>query len=170
MRRLAAWATILAVSAVFGASLVWVGPDRTSAPRVSSTTSTTVDPVLVELRRLEGEIVRQAADQQDLRRTVTSLARASRSSHSARSRVITVAGSDVWARLRQCESGGNYAANTGNGYHGAYQADHGTWGGYGGYSEAHLAPPAVQDEWARALQARRGWQPWPACARKLGLR
>ena len=97
-------------------------------------------------------------------------AAAARASRSARAPRVVVAGADVWARLRQCESGGNYASNTGNGYYGAYQAKHSTWGGYAGYSDAHLAPPAVQDEWARGLHALRGWQPWPACSRKLGLR
>jgi len=32
-----------------------------------------------------------------------------------------------WLRLRQCESGNNYAINTGNGYYGAYQFDASTW-------------------------------------------
>ena len=92
---------------------------------------------------------------------------ASRSSRSAR---VVVAGGDVWARLRQCEAGGNYAANTGNGYYGAYQFKLSTWRGlgYGGYP--HEAAPAVQDEAAHRLQARSGWGQWPACSRRLGLR
>lgn len=76
---------------------------------------------------------------------------------------------DVWASLRFCEAGGDYRKNTGNGYFGAYQFDIGTWGGYGGYSRPDLAPPAVQDAKAKATQAARGWYPWPACARMLGL-
>jgi resuscitation-promoting factor RpfA len=76
---------------------------------------------------------------------------------------------DDFARLRQCESGNNYRANTGNGYYGAYQFELRTWRGlgYGGYP--HQAAPSTQDRAARELQADRGWQPWPACARKLGL-
>jgi resuscitation-promoting factor RpfA len=79
------------------------------------------------------------------------------------------ASADDFARLRQCESGNNYRANTGNGYYGAYQFDLRTWNGrgYGGLPSA--ASPATQDQAARELQADRGWQPWPACARKLGL-
>lgn len=72
-----------------------------------------------------------------------------------------------WASLRNCESGGNYQDDTGNGYFGAYQADHGTWGGYGGYPNADDAPPAVQDEWARALYRLRGREPWPVCGKYL---
>lgn len=71
--------------------------------------------------------------------------------------------------LRQCEAGGNYATNTGNGYYGAYQYNLGTWGNYGGYARPDLAPAEVQDAKARETQARRGWSPWPSCARKLGL-
>jgi hypothetical protein len=76
---------------------------------------------------------------------------------------------DEFRRLAQCESGGNYSINTGNGYYGAYQFSAGTWRslGYGGLP--HQASPAVQDEAAAKLQARSGWGQWPACSRKLGL-
>lgn len=78
-------------------------------------------------------------------------------------------GGTVWDRLAQCESGGNWAINTGNGFYGGLQFDHGTWGGYGGYADAHLAPREVQIEKASQVQAARGFYPWPACASKLGL-
>ncbi|MEX2014651.1 MAG: ubiquitin-like domain-containing protein [Candidatus Saccharimonadales bacterium] len=71
------------------------------------------------------------------------------------------------ARLRSCE--GSYSSNTGNGYYGAYQFDIGTWGGYGGYSHAAEAPPAVQDQKAWETYQGRGWSPWPSCSRSLGL-
>ncbi|MBL7501350.1 transglycosylase family protein [Frankia sp. CNm7] len=74
-----------------------------------------------------------------------------------------------FAKLRQCESGGNYAINTGNGYYGAYQFDKRTWQGLGYSGLPHEAAPAVQDEAAYRLYNSRGWSPWPACARKLGL-
>lgn len=76
----------------------------------------------------------------------------------------------VWAALRKCESNGNYAINTGNGYYGAYQFAAGTWRKLGYSGLPHEAAPAVQDEAARKLQAQQGWGPWPACTRKLGLR
>lgn len=54
--------------------------------------------------------------------------------------------SDWLYKLRMCESGGNYAINTGNGYYGAYQFSAPTWNHYNtGYAYAHLAPPEVQD-------------------------
>lgn len=82
---------------------------------------------------------------------------------------LVIGGSDVWAQLRFCEAGGDYSKNTGNGYYGAYQYNLSTWANYGGYARPDLAPPEVQDAKARETQARRGWSPWPACARKLGL-
>jgi resuscitation-promoting factor RpfB len=81
----------------------------------------------------------------------------------------TPAASGVWARLRQCESGGNYATDTGNGYFGAYQFSEATWLGIGGTGYPDDAPPAVQDQAAQRLQARSGWGQWPACSRQLGL-
>ena len=82
---------------------------------------------------------------------------------------LVIPGTDVWAQLRYCEAGGDYAKNTGNGYYGAYQFNISTWNNFGGYARPDLAPPAVQDEKAHLTQAARGWYPWPTCARKLGL-
>ncbi len=76
---------------------------------------------------------------------------------------------DAWYQLRMCEAGNDYTRNSGNGYYGAYQYNLGTWGNYMGYARPDLAPPDVQDAKARETQAARGWSPWPACARKLGL-
>jgi hypothetical protein len=75
----------------------------------------------------------------------------------------------VWAELRQCESGGNYQDNTGNGYYGAYQFDQSTWNSLGLSGLPSQASPATQDQAAKDLQARDGWAPWPSCSRKLGL-
>ncbi len=73
------------------------------------------------------------------------------------------------ARLRQCESGGNYANKNNSKYRGAYQFGYATWAGNGGYKDPADAPPALQDAAAQALYLRRGWQPWPACSSSLGL-
>lgn len=76
---------------------------------------------------------------------------------------------EALARLRSCESGGNYDRNSGNGYYGAYQYDISTWANWGGYPRPDLAPPNVQDEKAWETYKRRGWQPWPSCTIKMGL-
>jgi hypothetical protein len=77
---------------------------------------------------------------------------------------------DQLGRLRMCESSGNYAINTGNGFYGAYQFDLGTWRGLGYSGYPNQAAPFVQDAAATTLHAQRGWAPWPGCSAKLGLR
>ena len=76
----------------------------------------------------------------------------------------------IWQRLRNCEAGGRYDRNSGNGYYGAYQFSARTWRSLGYKGLPHQAPPGVQDEAARKLQARSGWGQWPACARRIGVR
>lgn len=80
------------------------------------------------------------------------------------------AGSSVWDRLAQCESGGNWQINTGNGYYGGLQFHPQTWRSVGGTGLPHEASKAEQIRRAQILQARAGWGQWPACSRKLGLR
>ena len=87
-------------------------------------------------------------------------------------RVVTYDGDTVWDDLAQCESGGNWAINTGNGYYGGLQFSYGTWQGYGGGEFAEYAHEATREEQmivAERLHAARGFQPWPACRVKLGL-
>lgn len=75
------------------------------------------------------------------------------------------------AKLRSCE--GSYTSVNPIGYYGAYQFNTTTWRGAApeGYKDVRpdQAPPAVQDQAARNLYERRGWQPWPACSRSMGL-
>jgi hypothetical protein len=78
----------------------------------------------------------------------------------------------TWDRLAMCESSGNWAANTGNGYYGGLQFSLGTWQGYDGTEFAaypHQATREQQIAVAERLHAARGFQPWPACRVKLGL-
>jgi hypothetical protein len=78
----------------------------------------------------------------------------------------------VWDALAQCESSGNWAINTGNGYYGGLQFSLGTWNGYGGAEFAEYPHQATREEQivvAERLRAARGYQPWPACRAKLGL-
>ena len=80
------------------------------------------------------------------------------------------AGDDVWAKLAQCESGGNPQTNTGNGFYGMYQFTLETWQALGGTGYPHEADAATQTAMAKKLQAQSGWGQWPGCADKLGLR
>ena len=78
----------------------------------------------------------------------------------------------VWDQLAQCESGGNWAINTGNGYYGGLQFNLATWQSYGGGEFAAYPHEATREQQiivAERLHAARGFQPWPACRVKLGL-
>jgi resuscitation-promoting factor RpfA len=73
-------------------------------------------------------------------------------------------------RLAQCESGGRWNINTGNGYYGGLQFSAATWRsvGMGGLPHQHSKDQQIQA--GIRLQQRSGWGQWPACSRKLGLR
>ncbi len=73
-----------------------------------------------------------------------------------------------WDRLAQCESGGNWAMNTGNGYYGGLQFSLATWQDVGGTGYPHQASKAEQIKRGKILQARSGWEAWPGCSRELG--
>ena len=80
--------------------------------------------------------------------------------------------STVWDAVAQCESGGNWSINTGNGYYGGLQFNKGTWLAYGGdqyASSAHLATREQQIAIAEKVLAAQGWGAWPACSAGLGL-
>ncbi len=76
----------------------------------------------------------------------------------------------VWDKLAQCESGGNWSINTGNGYYGGLQFSLSTWRAYGGSGYPHKASREEQIRIAKKVQASDGWGAWPACTAKLGLR
>lgn len=83
-----------------------------------------------------------------------------------------VANASDFDRLAQCESGGNWAINTGNGYYGGVQFDQRTWLGNGGGAYAQLPSEAGREQQidiASRVVAARGWSPWPSCARQVGL-
>jgi hypothetical protein len=76
----------------------------------------------------------------------------------------------TWERVAQCESGGNWSINTGNGYYGGLQFNIDSWRWVGGSGYPHEATKAEQIHRAELLHERQGWNAWPACSRKLGLR
>ncbi|MBP3088790.1 Resuscitation-promoting factor Rpf1 [Corynebacterium sp. sy017] len=77
-----------------------------------------------------------------------------------------------WDRLAQCESGGNWASNTGNGYYGGLQFSSATWNAHGGQqfaAFAHQTGRAEQIIIAERVLASQGWGAWPSCSAQLGL-
>lgn len=76
----------------------------------------------------------------------------------------------VWDRLAQCESGGDWHINSGNGYYGGLQFSLRSWEWVGGSGYPHHASREEQIARAEILLERVGWGAWPACSRTLGLR
>jgi hypothetical protein len=83
----------------------------------------------------------------------------------------SAADSGVWDRIAQCESGGNWQINTGNGYYGGLQFSAGTWRAYGGAKyapTANLASREQQIAIATKVQRASGWGAWPVCSGRAG--
>ncbi|MFH0521927.1 transglycosylase family protein [Streptomyces sp. M41] len=81
------------------------------------------------------------------------------------------ADSGVWDRIAQCESGGNWHINTGNGYYGGLQFAGSTWRAYGGTAYAPTADRATRAQQiavATKVQRAQGWGAWPTCSARAG--
>jgi hypothetical protein len=82
-------------------------------------------------------------------------------------------GSTTWDALAQCESGGNWSINTGNGYYGGLQFSASTWQAYGGGAYASTADQATREQQIAIAEKLRaatgGYGSWPACSQSLGL-
>jgi uncharacterized protein YabE (DUF348 family) len=75
-----------------------------------------------------------------------------------------VGGSSAWDRIAACESGGNWAANTGNGYYGGLQFTIGTWQAYGGSGRPDQNSREAQIAVAERVRAAEGgYGAWPVC-------
>lgn len=86
--------------------------------------------------------------------------------------IASAAPDSDWDRLAQCEAGGNWQINTGNGYYGGLQFSAGTWRAYGGGEFAALPHQATREQQiavAERTLAGQGWGAWPACSARLGL-
>lgn len=81
---------------------------------------------------------------------------------------VSYTSGSMWDSIAQCESGGNWAINTGNGYYGGLQFTQQTWAGAGGLAyapRADLATPAQQI----AIASKLSLGNWPVCGAKAGL-
>ncbi|OZD53280.1 resuscitation-promoting factor [Rhodococcus sp. 06-1477-1B] len=77
-----------------------------------------------------------------------------------------------WDRLAQCEAGGNWGINTGNGFQGGLQFSPSTWNAHGGQQYAATANQASREEQiavAEKVLDSQGWGAWPSCSSSLGL-
>ncbi|MDX1885015.1 transglycosylase family protein [Mycolicibacterium sp. 120270] len=85
--------------------------------------------------------------------------------------VPPVSNGATWDALAQCEAGGNWAINTGNGFFGGVQFDQNTWERNGGLRYAARADLATREEQiaiAEVTRARQGWGAWPVCSGRVG--
>jgi resuscitation-promoting factor RpfA len=78
------------------------------------------------------------------------------------------ASDSTWDRLAQCESGGRWNIDTGNGFSGGLQFTASTWKAYGGAGSAKNASREEQIAVAERVLAAQGWGAWPVCSRKAG--
>lgn len=84
--------------------------------------------------------------------------------------VPPVTNGSAWDAIASCESGGNWAINTGNGYFGGVQFDQNTWERQGGLRYAQRADLATREEQiaiAEVTRARQGWGAWPVCSGRV---
>ncbi|GAB10543.1 putative resuscitation-promoting factor [Gordonia araii NBRC 100433] len=77
------------------------------------------------------------------------------------------AASGNWDAVAQCESGGNWAINTGNGYYGGLQFSLSTWQANGGSGMPHHASREQQIAIAERVLATQGVGAWPTCGGRL---
>lgn len=75
----------------------------------------------------------------------------------------------TWDAIAQCESGGDWSINTGNGYYGGLQFSAGTWAAYGGHGSAAASSRAEQIRIGNRVVAGQGWGAWGTCSARLGL-
>lgn len=75
-------------------------------------------------------------------------------------------GSVNWDAVAQCESGGNWAISTGNGYYGGLQFTMGTWKSNGGTGSPHHASREEQIRVAENVLRSQGIGAWPVCGRR----
>jgi Transglycosylase-like domain len=74
----------------------------------------------------------------------------------------------TWDALAECESGGDWHINTGNGYYGGLQFSLSTWQAVGGTGYPHEHSRETQITMGQRLYASSGWGAWPACTAALG--
>jgi len=145
--------------------------NSTTAQRIFDANTAIQDPDLI----YPGQQLRiPAADEQLADRPMPAAVQITATAAPATSSRATTANYDpgdgsVWDRIAACESGGNWAINTGNGYYGGLQFTLGTWRANGGTGMPQDASRAEQIRVAQNVQASQGWGAWPVCSVKAGV-
>ena len=83
--------------------------------------------------------------------------------------MVPTAGAEPnWDAMAQCESGGNWAADTGNGFYGGLQFTPATWASHGGMGSPAMASREEQIHVARNVLQTQGLGAWPVCGGPVG--
>ena len=162
----------LAVILLLAAAVIF---SRCSQPAVAQETQPTPDPVVIVGYDFTDNAARALEELEVFLHSVTTTI-APRSAAAPQADPAEPSSSGGrWDQLAQCETGGNWAANTGNGYGGGLQFAHtsrwSTWLSYGGGDyAAHPwdASKEQQIDIAEKVLASSGWRAWPGCSRKFG--
>jgi hypothetical protein len=131
-----------------------------------------------EAKVAEEEVVRKFLDElnrQEEVRQAEEAAAAKAAAPAPQREYVSADGTGRWDQLAQCETGGNWATNTGNGYGGGLQFAHqrswSTWLSYGGGEFAPNPWDASREQQivvAERVLAGSGWGAWPGCSRRYG--
>ena len=124
--------------------------------------------VLYRVTFENGEVVkRNAVKVNVLRAPIDAIVRVGTKDRPAPTTSNYATGSSVWDRIAACESGGNWAANTGNGYYGGLQFNLSTWQAYGGCGRPDQNSREAQIAVAeRVRDAEGGYGAWPVCGQR----
>ena len=118
--------------------------------------------VTYKLRFRNGEVVKRAVvEKKTLSQPVATIVKVGTQTAPAAN---YASGGTIWDQIAECESGGDWAANTGNGYYGGLQFNPGTWSSYGGSGMPHENSREQQIAVAeRVAEAEGGYGAWPVC-------
>jgi len=175
-----------AKSVAIDAALVQEISPLQAKQRIREVTQTSRDIERIEIRerrarakaKAEAQAKREAAAaakaaaeaQRQAEAEAAARAQAQQQQSVAQSQTQSTSSGSVWDRLAQCESGGNWSINTGNGYYGGLQFNLGTWQSVGGSGYPHQASREEQIHRAEILRDRNGgYGAWPSCSAQLGL-
>ncbi len=147
------------------------GTSKTTTPGVAGERTVTfqetwVDGKLAERVETASQVTKEPVAKVVAVGTKAAPAAAPRDAGNTSGAGLNTANSDMWDRIAQCESGGNWSINTGNGYYGGLQFNASTWTSNGGGDFAPRADLASREEQitvANRVYAARGLQPW-GCA------
>ncbi len=127
--------------------------------------------VVYKVRRVNGKVVsRKVVKVSDQRAPVSRIVKVGTKEKVTAPATNYASGGTVWDQIAQCESGGNWAINTGNGYYGGLQFNLSTWRSYGGSGYPNQNSREQQIAIAEKVRAATGgYGSWPHCSQSLGL-